>query len=323
MVRAAGGAAVADRHPPTLRRRALAGEPHLLDEGLGDLGPPPVRELWLLRMQRQRAVPRVRVARAGRGARSCRARRSSPGCRTPPAARRGTAPARRRRSARAASSPPSGRPREGRRPGAGSRAPRACPCRPGRAARRASCHPRVTFGITAGTPVSFRSSATSSSTSASVCSEPSARADLPGDVRRVGELVDVVRDRRQQPASLEQLGHHPPAVGSASPLRRALTRPVSRGTDIPSSAGPGPELPQRSSWVGLTFSIASRATGSRRAWSRPSAVAGSSLMAPSLRQRSDPPPGGTTAAHTADGGCDYGAPKVPLSRIACSIGPGN
>ena len=56
---------MADRDPPALRLRGLAGEPHLLDEGLGDLRPPLVRELGLLRVQRQGAVPHVRVPRAG------------------------------------------------------------------------------------------------------------------------------------------------------------------------------------------------------------------------------------------------------------------
>ena len=63
VVRPARRAAVADRDPPALRRRPLAGEPHLGDELLADLTPPLIRELGLVRVQRQRAVPHVRVTR--------------------------------------------------------------------------------------------------------------------------------------------------------------------------------------------------------------------------------------------------------------------
>ena len=103
VVGAAGGAAVADRDPPALRAGGLAGEAHLLDELLADLRPPLVRELGLLRVQRQGAVPHVRVPRAGHPAgRLVALGDRHLACRTARAAHRGTAPARSRRSARAA-----------------------------------------------------------------------------------------------------------------------------------------------------------------------------------------------------------------------------
>ena len=139
VVGAAGGAAVADRHPPALRLGGLAGEPHLLDELLADLRPPLVRELGLLRMQRQGAVPHVRVPGADQAAVLVALGDRHPGAERLP--RLIEEPRQRHRIAafeqlrlRRSGPPPASR-----RPGAGPGAPRACPSRPGRAARRASC----------------------------------------------------------------------------------------------------------------------------------------------------------------------------------------
>ena len=92
------------------------------------------------------------------------------------------------------------------------------------------------------TPVSARSSATSSSTSASVCSSRSRSASTcPEMFADLGQLVDVVRDRREQPAGLEQLRHHPPPIGRRlHPGERRLDhQPRHRH---PQLRRPGPEL---------------------------------------------------------------------------------
>ncbi len=67
-----------------------------------------------------------------------------------------------------------------------------------------------------------------------------ARSDLPRDVRRAGELVDVVRHRREQPAGLEQLGHHlAPLCRRLHPRERRLHhQPRHRH---PQLGSPGPE----------------------------------------------------------------------------------
>ena len=63
MVRAAGGLAVADRHPPALRPGVGAGETHRNHEFLTDLRPPLIRKIRFVGMQAQRAMPHVRVTR--------------------------------------------------------------------------------------------------------------------------------------------------------------------------------------------------------------------------------------------------------------------
>src|SRR5450755_2459352 len=59
VIRPARRLAVTHRHPPALRPRSLAREPHLGDEPLRDLAPPLVRQRRLVGVQRQRGVPHV------------------------------------------------------------------------------------------------------------------------------------------------------------------------------------------------------------------------------------------------------------------------
>ncbi len=129
VIRPAGRPAVADRHPPALGLGPLASEPHLRDELLADPRPPLIRKVRLLRMKRQRAVPHVRVARPDHPPVAI-ARRTSPRCRTDPAAHPRTAPAPPRHRAPTAAPPPSGPPPANPPRGEVPRAPRACPCQP-------------------------------------------------------------------------------------------------------------------------------------------------------------------------------------------------
>ena len=172
------------------------------------------------------------------------ARRPSPASRIAREARRGTAPVPTRPAARAPDRHTAITPPGSRRPGAGARALHVCPYRPGSAAPRSSSRRASRSGSPLAprparapgppppssplpplnplssppppphrrAPVSSRIRTSSSSTSPSVSSSrPSA--DLARDVRRPRKLVDVVRDRRQQPPDLEQLRDHPPPIG--------------------------------------------------------------------------------------------------------------